>query len=227
VVDAVPAGHVQLGHVGAQCASHPRSRPLTETLVSDLVCGETLLRAALLARAAASGATALLKPDCLLTRDREGVRCSAEALAPSDPSAAAEPLENAPLAPPSGLGDAFDERNGDLPFQTALEAWKVAVSYNPSVRLRTASRVDSGQVSVLAALGPAQVAVGSVVARCKGECAERSLRSGLLLGTAWLGAETLADIQCVAQGEEHLCQGIVGVSAETAASRTLASAQGQ
>lgn len=206
VVENLPPGFQELGSLRAACRPVAPGERWESVPMSDVHCTFGLLTAALEARAASIGGTRLIASECKdigQASDGSGPakrRCEARVAAPLAPDATASPRV------PLGQDPASSDLQGELLYTSALDAWRVELSYVPRVALARSEPVPARNVLVLARATPGQVPVGVLSARCEGGCYRSSLRSGLLFAAARLGGTSLVGTRCSADAERQLCQ---------------------
>lgn len=196
--------------------------------MSDVHCTFEMLAAALEARAASVGGTHLIASKCEeVGESSSGTgpakrRCTAQVAAPEALSAARSPH---PVA--LGRDPAAADLQGELLYASALDAWRVALTYEARMALASTQPVPARNVLVLTHATPGQTPVGVLTARCESSCERSSLRSGLLWGAASLGATSLVGTRCSEDAKLQICQAELALEPVLVAARRLRPAHAQ
>jgi hypothetical protein len=194
-LESLPEGYTRLGEVRASCELDQKEQP-EDALLSDVVCSQSRILAAIRERAAEVGGELLIGRQCRSHGDDTlTITCSAEVARPSDDERSLRPLAGGTLA-------------RDCSEPRAAEAWNIRVHFakNPAIPPRKPKHPDAVREVPLPPLS--HVRIGDLVTRCSSGCSEVGARRGLLAAASRYGATDVVDLHCVQKHEGWMCTGV-------------------
>jgi hypothetical protein len=207
----LPAQHVELGEVSAECTLTEGRTTIEHEWLSDVDCSEARLLQALREEASARGGDTLFERSCysrVVSRDentaRRLSRCTAQVA-----RAQSKPAVSDAIIVPSELARAAD-------------GWRICVTFFPATaERRPARRADL--VGDVAIFPVSHVPLGDITASCERGCSRDAVRDAVRAAAGRIGANHVVDISCVDRRPGYSCSGTAAVyerdPAATAAAR--------
>lgn len=195
----LPAQHVELGEVSAECTLTEGRTTIEHEWLSDVDCSEARLLQVLREEAAARGGDALFERSCYSRTVSRGERtarrlsrCTAQVA-----RAKSKPPASDAVVVPSELARAAD-------------GWRICVTFWPASALRRPPR-RADLVGDVAIFPVSHVALGAITASCERGCSRDAVRDGVRAAAGRIGADHVVDISCVDRRPGYSCSGTAAV----------------